>query len=442
MLTQGTQERWTAYETLTRVEKGGAYSNIALREALRPAGLDARQRAFCSALVYGVLERKLTLDRVLTPFLSRPISKLDPQVLCILRLGVYQLLYMDSVPAPAAVDQCVALCRRAGKQSAAGFINGVLRSFVRAGCPVPPPKGDLFARMGEEYSAPRRLAELLCRSYGEENARLILENTLVAAPLAIRVNTLKTDAAALRARLDEEGAVSMEGPDENALLLSGVGNLEELPSFRAGLFHVQDVSSQLCARALDARPGMRVLDCCAAPGGKSFTAAQMMENRGEIFSCDLHPHKTALIGAGARRLGIDIIVPLAQDAAVTREGWGLFDRVLCDVPCSGLGVIRRRPEIKYKDFAAFDALPEVQYKILENSANYCKPGGLLVYSTCTLNPAENERVVERFLGACPAFSESAAAALGGEWKKTVLPLCERDGDGFFVAVLRRAGEGA
>ncbi|MCI8624147.1 MAG: 16S rRNA (cytosine(967)-C(5))-methyltransferase RsmB [Provencibacterium sp.] len=430
--------RSAALDVLLQMERGGGYSTIALEKRLRASRLGAQDRSFCTALCKSVTERRLTADHVLRRYLSRPLERLDAEVRCILRMGVCQLLYFRSVPARAAVDESVRLCAYARKTSAKGLVNGVLRSFLRDGCALPPCKGDELDRLSVLYSAPRPLIALLREALGPERAGVLLQRALEPAPLCVRVNTLRTSADALGEALSACGVqVKRSAEDPDALFLQDTGSLEKLGAFRDGLFHVQDLVCQLCARAVDAQPGMRVLDVCAAPGGKGFSMAERMEGRGKVVCCDIHPHKVELVRQGAERLGLSSIIPMVQDATVYNEKLTGFDRVLCDVPCSGLGILRRKPEIKYKDLVSFAALPPMQYKILEISAQYCKENGILVYATCTLLPAENEEVAGRFLKEHPEFEPAPHPLLGGVWQRTFLP--GEMGDGFFLARLRRRG---
>ena len=251
----------------------------------------------------------------------------------------------------------------------------------------------------------------------------------------VRANTTRTTPEKLREELTGAGAGVEETILPGCLRLEKPGDVTAYAAFREGRFHVQDLASQLCCQALDVRPGMRVLDACSAPGGKAFTLTERMENQGEVVACDLYPARVGLIQSGADRLGLDIIHPRVMDASAPREDIGTFDRVLCDVPCSGLGIIRRKPELKYKPVAEFDGLPAVQYEILTACARLVKPEGVLVYSTCTLNRKENEEVIRRFLGEHPEFEPYAVTEDGGFFR-TLLP--ETDGsDGFFFSAVRR-----
>ncbi len=427
--------RQTAALALLEMDRREGYSNLTLEPRLQRAGFSPQDRAFCSALFYGVLERRITLDWAIAHYSRTPIQKLEPEVLAALRLGALQLMEFPSVPPAAAVSQSVEVVRSLGKEKAAGFVNGVLRAMAQKACAVPPPKDKLTA-LSVEHSVPAPLIQLWRRAYGHDAALEILQGSRGPAPTFLRVNTTKTTPAALMACLLAEGRESRAVPGvENALELMTPGGLAGLPSFREGLFHVQDLSSQLCAAALAPEPGMAVLDLCAAPGGKTFTVAELLEDRGRVLARDLHPHRVKLVEEGATRLGLASVTAETGDALCLDPALeGKFDRVLCDVVCSGFGTLRRKPEIRYKPLDSLDGLPEVQYNILENASHYLKRGGRLVYSTCTLSPAENEEVVARFLGSHPEFSAPVPA-------KTYIHGREGlDCDGFFVAVLEKEGE--
>lgn len=431
--------RQIAVEALGKVNGSKGYSNIVIDKALEQSGLDLRDAAFATALFYGVLERMLTLDHCIAGFSKTPVEKLTPQVREILRVSLYQILYMDSVPDSAAVNEAVNLTRVFRKESAGGFVNGVLRAFLRSGKRVPRMAGSRADQLSIQYSCPVWLVQLWLDSYGEENTEGILKTSLGRPPVYIRVNTLKTTADALSVQLEEEGAVvRRDEMEENCLRVSGTGDVTALPAFQEGLFHVQDKSSQLCVKALDARPGMRVLDICAAPGGKSFTAAQWMHGEGELLAMDLYRARAALVAEGAQRLGIGCITAKEGDASRYNSKLGLFDRVLCDAPCSGLGIIRRKPEIKYKNPEELGEIPQLQYSILSNSANYVKEGGILLYSTCTLNPGENEGVVERFLAEHRDFAPCRLPqSLGSSGHTVTLFPHQGDTDGFFISTMER-----
>lgn len=422
--------RYTAVQVVLRQSEDHAYSNLLLDGLLKKNALTGRDAAFASALAYGVLERRLTIDHILRAHCTRPPEQLSPAVLAILRTGIYQLCYMDGVEDYAAVSESVALTRQFGAGKASGFVNGVLRSFLRADKQIPPPpkKAGRAEQLSVEYSCPAWLVQIWLDAYGEDATLRMLAASLGKPPLYLRANTLRTTGEQLVQTLAAEDVVSHCDMDFPACVtVESGGAPEKLAAFEAGLFHVQDRASQLCAAALDAQPGERVLDVCAAPGGKSFTIAQMMQGEGELVARDLRDSRTRLIAAGAQRLGLSCIETSSGDASSFDINLGFFHRVLCDVPCSGFGIIRRKPEIKYKTAESVQNLPEIQYKILQTSSQYLQPGGALVYSTCTLMPAENEQVTARFLKEHPDFSQVSQKTTTGE----------QESDGFFVCVMRK-----
>lgn len=428
--------RMLAVETLLKVDSAGAWSNLTLDAQIKKYKPEQRDAAFLSALFYGVLERSVTLDACVAAHSKTALDKLSPAVLEVLRAGIYQLLYMDSVPDHAAVAESVELTRGLRKAQAAGFVNGVLRSFLRSGKKIPIPKSPITVRLSVEFSCPEPVVALWLKSYGEDFTRRILAGSLGRPPLYIRVNTLRISDDELISRLSAHGIEVKKDELEHCLAIEKAGAVHELPEYRRGFFHVQDKASQLCALSLGAKAEERVLDVCAAPGGKTFTLAQLMGNTGEIVACDLHESRVALISRRAKSMGLNSVKTLARDMTAFDPELGLFDRVLCDAPCSGLGAIRRKPEIKRKNPADFGELPDLQYKILETASQYCKNGGALVYSTCTLNPAENEDVAARFLGEHPEFAAAELPELlGGGNQKTFLD--DMGTDGFFIAAMKK-----
>jgi 16S rRNA (cytosine967-C5)-methyltransferase len=430
-------------KALLHLEAKNAWSNLTLDGALSGAGLKGQDAAFAGMLFYGVVERRLTLDACIAAHSSQPPHKLQPEVLCALRLGVYQLVYMDSVPDHAAVSESVSLVKGFGRSAASGFVNGVLRGFLRGGKKIPLPEKPLARKMSVRYSCPEPLVRLWLEAYGEEAAGRFLEASLGRAPVSARVNTLRISPAELIARLFEEGVAASVHPDiPEVLLLERTGAIHRLSAYLEGLFHIQDPSSVLCARALDPRPGHNVLDACAAPGGKSFSLLELMGGEGRVTACELHPQRAELMQKRAREMGfgdlgkLDIIacdMSRPDERLVPR-----FDRVLCDVPCSGYGAIRRKPEIKYKPLEEFGSIAKTQYKILENSSHYCKEGARLIYSTCTLNPSENEELCDLFLKANKGFSPAPLGGLLGDMPRRTLT-GEFMGDGFFLAAFVREG---
>ena len=432
--------RETALCALMACRKDGAWSNGVLKEYIQRDRLDPRDAALATRLCYGVIQNRGKLDFYLKQLLTGKLKDLHPVVRDILHLGIYQIYEMDKIPDSAAVNESVALAKKYAKNpKAASLVNGVLRSAVRTNGNLKEPTS-----YEDRYSHPAELITLLKGSLpkGTLEGMLIADN---AAPqTVVQVNLTKTTAAALALRLEREGVPTHPHSwMENCLVLERSGNLEQLPSFRDGFFYVQDPASKLAVLCAGlTKEGCRVLDCCAAPGGKSFAAAIAMEGRGSITSCDIHPHKTALIEAGAARLGLTNITARCQDATQTVSEWeGQMDAVLCDVPCSGLGIIRKKPDIRYKDLKETEGLPPLQLAILKNQSRYVKPGGVLMYSTCTVLKRENEAVVEAFLAEHPDFY-TEKLTLPAEFPEsdtgmlTLIP-GQHDTDGFFICRLRR-----
>lgn len=447
--------REQCFDALMSVYREGAYSSIVLRNTLMEAGqrVDAK---LISSLFYGVLERDITLMQYVKRYAKQP-NKIDLAVLVILKMGFYQLFFLDGIPERAAVHETVNLCAYARKTSAKSFVNALLRAALRERKSTADGDDPLailaLERLPSDeaasvrYSCPLWLVRQWENEYGRETTAAMLPKTLGRPPFMVRVNTLKTNVAALTARLQQSGVTVTQSPYlEHCLILSHTGDIEQLPSFVAGEFHVQDLASQWCATLLDAHPGMTVLDLCAAPGSKSFTIAQSMEGRGSLYAFDLHDHKLTLMEQGAKRLGITNLTVQQQDATQHLPSLPMAERVLCDVPCAGLGAIRRKPDIKYKDPQEFASLPSLQGAILANGARYVKPGGKLIYATCSLSEAENEAVATAFLADHADFTIEALPeklcdrVLSRGNMMTFLPQ-HMDSDGFFVAVFSRQQPG-
>lgn len=428
--------RFTVLELLNKMD-GKAYSNLILNSALNESSLSERDKGFVSKVFYGVVERKLTLEHIISLYSSKPLHKLDKAVVNILKIGVYQLLYMDNVPDSAAVNEAVTLTKQCGKSSAAGFVNAVLRSFIRDGKKVTFPKDDV-KRMSIEFSCSEELVRQLCNDYSIDLVQQLLENSVTEHKTYLRVNTLKTDTKTLIGEFEKLGVQAEECPHaENCISAKNIGSVENSELFKSGMFHVQDLSSQLCCKALSPEAGETVIDICSAPGGKAFTFAEIMNNKGRILACDLHEKRVNLIKSGSERLGITIIEALCSDAKIFNESFPAADKILCDVPCSGFGVIRSKPELKYTKLEAVKGLPKVQYDILTTAAKYLKCGGELVYSTCTLNKAENDDVIDKFLSENKNFAPSEIPVFGN-YKKTIFPK-DFDCEGFFISKIRKVG---
>ncbi|MBE6974843.1 MAG: 16S rRNA (cytosine(967)-C(5))-methyltransferase RsmB [Ruminococcaceae bacterium] len=430
--------RETALNVLLAVRKEGGWSNGALKEHILRDGLDRRDAALATRLVYGVLQNRNRLDFYLQQLLTGRVKDLHPGVRDILHMGLYQLFEMDKIPASAAVNESVALAKKYCKKQtyAPGLVNAVLRKAGQGKDRLLQPKSYV-----DKYSHPQKLVDLLKQEVGKDRLEAMLMANNAAPQTVIQVNTRRITATALTQRLAGEGVeATPHGWMENCLVLSGTGNLEKLPSFRDGLYYVQDPAAKLSVLCAGIPQGAAVLDCCAAPGGKSFAAA--MAGAGRIRSCDLHEHKIPLIESGARRLGITELTAHHQDATVFVPAWeNAMDVVIVDVPCSGYGIIRKKPDIRDKDPDTMLELPALQLRILKNQARYVRPGGVLLYSTCTLLRRENEQVVEDFLKENKEYSleKLPLPAIFPENTTGMLTLVpgEYDTDGFFIAKLRR-----
>ena len=432
--------RQIAFEILLKIEKDKAYSNLAIDSAVKAFCPDSTDCAFISRLVYGVTERKITLDYIISGCLSQPISKLKKEVLVILRLGTYQLVFSDKIPASAAVNESVKLAKNNKCGFATGLVNAVLRKVANDGFTIPEDTGNI-KRISVLYSAPEELVKFLSYHYGESNAEEFLKAALQPKKIIIRVNTVKTTPEELKFLLEKEGVGVNETSVPNAFQINVNKAVYELESYKKGLFHVEDISSQLCIEALAPFENCTMIDVCAAPGGKSFTAAEYMNNKGVLYSCDIYESRTDLIKEGAERLGLDCIKPFVNDASQFNENFPKSDRVLCDVPCSGMGIISKKPEIKYKKLDDIKELLPIQRKILETASKYVKNGGRLVYSTCSVNPNENRKICDAFLKEHPEFTSVKALPhierTVDEGDYLTLMMHKNNCDGFFIAVFDR-----
>lgn len=434
--------RETALDVLIACRKRAAWSNGVLKDYIDRDGLDRRDAALATRLCYGILQNRNMLDFFLRQLLTGKLKDLHPVVRDILHMGLYQIYELDKVPDSAAVNESVALAKKycRWQRSAPGLVNAVLRSAVRT-------KGTLKTptTLEDRYSHPQELIDLLESYVGADHLEPMLAANNAAPQTVVQVNTLRTTAQELTEALAAENVTAMPHPwMENCLILSNTGNLERLQAFRDGLFYVQDAASKLAVDCAKIPQGekTRVLDCCAAPGGKTFAAAIAMGGVGKIRSADIHRHKTTLIQNGADRLGLGNVLVREQDATENHPAWfGKMDVVLADVPCSGYGIIRKKPDIRFKDPADMERLPEVQLKILCKQAEYVKPGGVLMYSTCTLVRRENEGVVEAFLRYNPEFYleplELPAPLPENTTGMLTLVPGEYETDGFFICRMRR-----
>ena len=431
--------RRLAVKALMHQEQAG-YANLVLDAELKKCSpaLDARDVAFAARIFYTVLEYQPLLDYLLNRFSKKPVAKLDAPVRAILRAGLAQARFMD-VPLPAAVNESVKLTKAMGKTSASGMVNAVLRRAAL----LPVQESDFpepLERLQTYYCLSASVAALFYQEYGAEAFALAAAFRKRPATV-IRVNTLRATDADVSEQLQKAGHVVQQGPWPHALHVDFQGSPAATEAFAQGLYHVQGVPSQFAALSVQAMPGQRVLDLCAAPGGKSLTLAQQMQNRGTLISGEVVPGRVHLIEQSFRRCGVRCAQAIQNDAAVARKDWEKFDRVLCDVPCSGLGIIAKKPDIRYKDLGGIENLLDIQQKILQNGADSLAENGRLVYSTCTVHTKENQAQVETFLRKNPAFRVvppeiSLPGMQVGPLGTLFLP--HKTGtDGFFVAILEK-----
>lgn len=417
------------------------YANLVLDGALKKANLSQQDAAFASAIFYGTIERRNTLDHCLGCYLKKGgVRKLDPAVRAILRSGLYQVRYMQSVPNAAAVNEAVKLTREFHKGSASGLVNAVLRRAADVELSDISFQNEA-QRLSVVQSVSVPIAELLLRYYGSE-AEQILAESFAPARTTIRVNYLKNSEEELCAYLQEQKIPAEAGSIPGCYHIQYKGNPAQHPGFLQGRFYVQGEPSQIAACALEVQPGQKVLDLCAAPGGKSLALAGLMQNQGELYSCDASPSRVPLIERAMKRCGVTIARVMQADASRYNKNFAEADRVLCDVPCSGLGILGKKPDIRYKELEELQKLCALQQKILQNASRYVKKGGILVYSTCTIDPEENTRVVAEFLQKNPDFislpvPNAPSGALVDEVQGiTILP--NRCGmDGFYVARVQK-----
>ena len=444
-----TNPRLLALKTLMSAERQGKYINLASDISIKGADMSETDTALFTSLVYGVTERKITLDHVISCMAAKGTKHIEPRVLCILRLGLYQLIYLDKIPSHAAVNETVGMCQSKGECS---FVNAILRNYIRDGArrvSFPDKEKEPTKYLSLTYSVPAWICDSLASDYGFENAEGILSAFSGEAPSAtLRVNTLKTTREAFCRALAQTNTESRETSYSSAgVKLSEGAKITALSGFDVGEFFVQDEASQICIEVLSPKPDETVIDTCSCPGSKSFGAAIEMQNKGKVYSFDLHENKLSLVEKSALRLGITIIECEARDGRNPNDKlYGKADRVICDVPCSGFGVMAKKPDIRYKRKEDVEALAPLGASILSESAKYLKDGGVLVYSTCTMRREENEEVVEAFLSTHPDFSlipfeikskSEHTPDIKSEGMLTLMPHIHKT-DGFFIAKLQKS----
>lgn len=438
--------RRLALQALLAINRDSAYANIALQQYVQKYKFSDTNRRFFTELVYGVVRRRNYLDAVIEHFSGKKIKKLSPVVVEILRLGLYQLIYLNKVPQSAAVNESVKLAKKMTKGGIDRFVNAILRNYLRRLDEVSIKKlaKSKAQYMALTYNQPSWLMEHWLHEYGAAKTEEICRYFNEKPALTTRLNTLKGNMSELVEKIVASGWKGQRSDKipEGFIVTEHNGNLEQAFAVQEGLLTFMDEASMAVAHVVSPQENERILDCCAAPGGKSLHMAALMKNQGEIVSCDIYEHKLELLRKSATRLGVEIIQTKLQDGReLSPEVIGLFDRVLVDAPCSGLGILQKKLDMRWhKTKESLDTLPELQFEILEKAANCVKTGGVLVYSTCTLNKKENEGVVERFLAAHKEFlMEDASSFLPFEVKGSMVTLLpsENQTDGFFMARLRK-----
>ncbi|OAB34207.1 16S rRNA (cytosine(967)-C(5))-methyltransferase [Paenibacillus glacialis] len=438
-------------DVLTRVEQEGAYSNLQLNAGLQRASLIREDAALATELVYGTIARLNTLDYFLRRYVSKGMDKLQPWVRSLLRMSLYQLMYLDRIPPHAVVNEAVNIAKSRGHQGISGMVNGVLRSVLRGKDDLILPEGlTPLERISLEQSHPRWLVKRWIKQYGEQTAEAICAANNEPPSISVRVNTTMITREKLIQDMLEQGMEVIPSPltSEGILVKSG-GNMALTDWYREGFLSVQDESSMLVGEAVGPKPGMKILDCCAAPGGKSVHMTELMKDDGVVVANDQYPHKEKLIRDQAERLGLTSIETTVGDALNLRDKYPdeSFDRILLDAPCSGLGVIRRKPDLKWtKTVEDIEEIASLQYELLEKISPLLRVGGILVYSTCTIEPQENEEMIRRFLDNHPEFGHPVEET--STWSELyrmtgsqgqgiqILPQHFRS-DGFFIARMQR-----
>ncbi|MBQ1867524.1 16S rRNA (cytosine(967)-C(5))-methyltransferase RsmB [Selenomonas sp.] len=438
--------RDTAVRILHEVHEKGAYANVALAREFRRTDLSDMDRRFVTELVYGAVKAGATLDWILRRYVTRPLKKIEPMVRDILRLGLYQIFYLDKVPASAACNTAVELAKKYSNIGTSKFVNAVLRTAVREPekAQFPSGKGHGVEELALQSMHPFWLVKRWVKEFGFHGAKDLCLFNNGEAPLSVRTNTRKTSRKELLKALADAGCEARESDwTPEGVIIEKHGALDNLLPLQQGLCQVQDESSMLVAHVVDPQPGEFIIDCCSAPGGKTTHMAALMQDKGRIVAGDIYEHKLARIEENAQRLGLAIIETDLLDAReVGEEYLAMADRVLVDAPCSGLGVLRRKPDARWNKTAEeIDALPALQLEILTSAAKAVKAGGVLVYSTCTIEPQENQEVVKAFLAENPEFTlEKTGAFLPGKKRdEQMIQLYPQvDGtDGFFIARMRR-----
>jgi len=424
--------RESALRALYEIDINNSFTNTELSTSLNNVS-DSRDRALLTELIYGVVKNRLRLDYIVSAFSKVKLKKISPWVLNILRLGIYQILFLDKIPDSAACNESVKLARKYSNKGGTGFVNGLLRSVARSKEEIvfPDKNDDIIKYFSVEYSYPEWMVKKILSQYGEEKTEKFLSESNKSHGVYVRVNALKTDEEHLIKCFNEFGVtVSIVKESKNLLYVTGNIDLTKLREYKEGMFSLQNISSKRAIDVLNPKKGELIMDLCAAPGGKSCAAAEFMENTGEIFSFDIYPHKTELIEKSAKRLSIDIIKTECRDASVyNKEFEEKADKVIIDAPCSGIGTIHKKPDIKWsRSEGDISELSEIQKKILSAASLYPKKGGVILYSTCTIFEEENEKNISWFLTEHTDYEKLyEEQILTGEKGET----------GFYICILQR-----
>lgn len=430
-------------DILHSVYKNKAYLSEELKAVRRRADFSAADMRFINEITTGVLKNKIRIDYVISACSSLKLKKISDYILCILEVGVYQIMFMDRVPNSAAVNECVNLTKTRSLRRSTGFVNAVLRRVAQCDCLSYPTNRAEY--IGTYYSVPQWLTDRWIDKYGIDFTEKLCQSFLEKAPLLLRCNLNKCTPSDLVHSLKGSGVDAQIyenniSPVDYFVKCGSLNSLTELDAYKKGYFYVQDFAAALAVEALDPKEGQTVIDACAAPGGKTTHMAEKMKNNGKIYAFDIHEHKLGIIGENARRLGADIIETVCANSAEPIEKFiGCADAVLVDAPCSGLGILRRKPDIKFlRTEADISALAQTGYEILKNCSAYVKPGGCLVYSTCTVDDCENGSVIRRFLEENKNFAKVPIECINAEndGDITLFPNLH-DCDGFYICKMQR-----
>ena len=433
--------REIALKTLYKIDKDEAYSNIALDENIKENKnkLDDRDTGFISEIVYGVTSWKLTIDEIIKKYSKLKLKKISPWILNILRMGIYQIVFLDKVPKSAAVNESVNLAKRYGHKGSSNFVNAILRKVEKKDYEAFSEIENPIERISKTTSMPVWMIEELLKENDIEKVEEICKASNIKPKVAIRINRLKTNKQELENLLKERDIVFKEGKLEDFLILEKTKNIEQLDLFKQGYFTVQDEGAGLIAKVVDPKPNELVLDACSSPGGKTTYMAELMENKGEIIAWDLHPHRVQLVEENAKRLNIHIIKTECQDAMVYKKEYTeKFDKILLDVPCLGIGVLKRKPDIKWKRKPEdIEEITQIQQKILDTCSKYLKAKGQMVYSTCSIFTEENDKVIENFLEKNQNFEYTKIKMSKIENMDKIQLYQNEETDGFFICKLQK-----